>query len=278
MFIHWFPGHMTKAIRMMKDEIKLIDSVIYVLDARAPMSSINPAFDEVIGNKPILYVLNKADLVEKADLRLWLDYFSAKDKTAIYANSVSKANTSEISNALIKINKATLDKWKAKGVNKIIRAMVIGVPNCGKSTLINSFLGAKKAVTGNKPGVTKGKQWVAISPNVELMDTPGTLYPDFSDQNKAMRLALIGSVKEEILDICELSKELYSFLVVNFPERLKSRYGFEPINEAEEGLNLIAKARGYLLKGNEYDTERAAKGLVTDFRKLAFGKIIMEKP
>ncbi len=278
MFIHWFPGHMTKAIRMMKEEIKIIDSVIYVLDARAPMSSINPAFDDVIGIKPILYVLNKADLVEKADLKLWLDYFSQNNKTAIFANSVSKANTKEISNALIKINQATLEKWKAKGVKKIIRAMVIGVPNCGKSTLINSFLGAKKAVTGNKPGVTKGKQWVQISDGVELMDTPGTLYPDFSDQNKAMRLAIIGSVKDEILDICELGKELYAFLRDNFADRLKSRYGFDPINEKEDGLNLIAKSRGFLLKGNEYDMERAAKGLITDFRKLALGKIIMEKP
>lgn len=278
MFIHWFPGHMTKAIRMMKDEIKLIDSVIYVLDSRAPLSSMNPAFDEVIGNKPILYVLNKADLVEKADLRLWMEYFNSNGKTAIYANSVSKANTSEISNALLKINKATIDKWKAKGVNKTIRVMVIGIPNSGKSTLINSFLSSKKTVTGNKPGVTRGKQWVTISSGVELLDTPGTLYPDFSDQKKAMRLALIGSVKEEILDICELGKEIYAFLKENFPERIKSRYGFDPINETDDGLMLIAKARGYLLKGGEYDIERAAKGLLTDFRKLAFGKIIMEKP
>ncbi len=270
-FIQWFPGHMTKAIRMMKEEIKPVDCVIYVLDARVPMSSINPSFDEIISGKPRLYVLNKSDLVPQAELNQWIKYFSSLPQSACVTNVSTKNADGKVISVLKQLNKEKIDRFLAKGVKKTIRAMVIGIPNCGKSTLINSLIGKKKTITGNRPGVTRGKQWVSVDPYVELLDTPGTLYPDFSDQEKALHLAFVGSVRDEIVDILFLSQKLLDFLYENYPEEVKSKYG--------EGGTLadVAKKRGYLIKGGEIDYERTAKAVLSDFRKQAFGKIILEK-
>lgn len=278
MFIHWFPGHMTKALRMMEKETALCDSIIYVLDARAPLSSINPRFDDVIGVKPRLYILNKADLVDKKELAKWAAYFEEKGYCCVTANSSGKTDSAAVIKGLLTVNAPLIERYANKGVRKTVRAMVIGIPNCGKSTLINSLTKEKRAATGNRPGVTRGKQWVSIDKYIDLLDSPGVLYPDFSDQKKALRLALIGSIKEDVLDITELALEAAELFRTEEPGILAKRYGME----TESGdiisvLTSIGKARGCMLKGGEVDLERAARAFINDFRKGAFGKIILEK-
>lgn len=268
---------MTKAMRMMKEEMALVESVVYVLDARAPLSSVNPAFDEIIGNRPILFVLNKCDTVPIEELNRWKPYFTRENARCITANSIAKGGANRVVAELKELNASTIEKYRQKGVNKTIRAMVIGVPNCGKSTLINSLIGKSRVVTGNRPGVTRGKQWVAIDRYLELLDTPGTLYPDFADQNKATHLALIGSIKDEITDTVELSVEILKFLAKEYPDLLKQRYKLTEIPGEDELLDTVAKKRGYVLRGAEPDYDRAAQSVITDFRKQAFGKIILEK-
>ncbi len=278
MFIHWFPGHMTKAIRMMSEEIKVVDSVIYVLDARAPEACINQAFDEVIGKKPRLYVLNKADMVSQKEVIKWVDKFRRQGYKCIYSNSISKSDAPVIVKNLIELNEDLIEKYHQKGVKKTIRAMVIGVPNCGKSTLINSLLREKKTVTGNKPGVTRGKQWVAIDDYIELLDSPGVLYPDFKDQEKAIRLALIGSVKEDVVDVTELALEAIKYFILEHPEELVNRYKLDVLKEtALEIMEDIGKKRGVIMRRGEYDYERIAKIVIADFRKGYLGKFPLEK-
>ncbi|MBR2479889.1 MAG: ribosome biogenesis GTPase YlqF [Clostridia bacterium] len=279
MFIHWFPGHMTKAIRMMSEEIKVVDCVIYVLDARAPESCINPAFDEVIGVKPRLYVLNKADMVSQKEVIKWVDKFRRQGYRCIYSNSISKSDAPVIVKNLLELNEDLIERYQQKGVNKTIRAMVIGVPNCGKSTLINSLVKEKKAVTGNKPGVTRGKQWVSIGEYIELLDSPGVLYPDFKDQEKAMRLALIGSVKEDVVDVSELALEAIKYFLAEHPEELVNRYKLSDVNGKSplEVMEEIGKKRGVVMRGGELDYERIAKIIISDFRKGYLGKYPLEK-
>lgn len=278
MFIHWFPGHMTKALREMAIDASKIDCVVYVLDSRIPLSSVNPAYDEIFINKPRLYVLNKADLVPHEELLKWKAYFNSDANKCITANSTLNNGGKIFISALKELTLPIIEKYKAKGVRKTVRAMVIGVPNCGKSTLINSLIGKKRAVTGNKPGVTRGKQWVNIDDYVDLLDTPGTLFPDFSDQTKATHLAIVGSIKEDVVETSELSLEILKFLSENYPEKLKEKYSIDNIpTDKADLLPVIAKKRGYVLKGGEYDTERTAKSIIQDFRKQGFGKIILEK-
>ena len=278
MFIHWFPGHMTKALREMAIDASKIDCVVYVLDSRIPLSSVNPAYDEIFINKQRLYVLNKAALVPHEELLKWKAYFNSDGNKCITANSTLNNGGKIFISALKELTLPIIEKYKAKGVRKTVRAMVIGVPNCGKSTLINSLIGKKRAVTGNKPGVTRGKQWVSIDNYIDLLDTPGTLYPDFSDQIKATHLAIVGSIKEDVVETSELSSEILKFLSENYPEKLKEKYSIDniPADKADL-LPVIAKKRGYVLKGGEPDTERTAKSIIQDFRKQAFGKIILEK-
>jgi len=285
MFIHWFPGHMTKSIRMMEKEISLVECVLYVLDSRAPMSSINPAFDSIIGNKPVLYVLNKCDMVTQKDINVWKTYFESTGKSVITSNSVSKNNGAAVIRMMKELNKETIDRYSARGVRKTIRAMVIGVPNTGKSTLINSLIQKKKAITGNRPGVTRGKQWITIDPYIDLLDTPGTLYPDFTNQLKATNLAIVGSIKEDILDIVELSMEIIKFLAKSHKKELLSIYPDLTIidDQLQENAHLlellkeIGRKRGLIMKGNEVDLSRTAKSIITDFRKQKFGNITLEK-
>ena len=269
---------MTKALREMESAATKVDCLVYVLDARIPLSSINPAYDNIFKNKPRLYVLNKADLVESNDILVWKNYFSTNGNRCIIANSTVKGGTKNFISELKKVSESIVNKYLLKGVKKTVRAMVIGIPNCGKSTLINSLLPQKKANTGNKPGVTRGQQWVSVDPYIDLLDTPGTLYPDFSDQVKATHLAIVGSIKETLFDMVELSMEIISFLKENYPEKLKMKYSFSDIDKiSEELLQDIAIKRNYILRGGEIDIERTAKGIVQDFRKGTFGKIILEK-
>ncbi len=278
MHIHWFPGHMTKAIRMMQKEMSVVDSIIYVLDARAPLSSINPKFDEIINQKPILYILNKADMVPKTEILKWQQLFEKEGKMCLMTDSTQKGGSKKIVESLVKINSDMLERYKSRGISKSIRAMVIGVPNCGKSTLINSLVAKNKTVTGNKPGVTRGKQWVSIDRYIDLLDTPGTLYPDFEDQHKARNLAFIGSINDDVLDIVELAAEMLTFLNENYPEALAERYKLESFSQdMAQNLEFIGRRRGLIIRGGEVDIEKTAKAIIQDFRKQAFGKLILEK-
>jgi len=273
MHIHWFPGHMTKALRDMKESAAAVDSFIYVLDARAPSASVNHAFDEIIGEKPRLYVLNKADLVPADALNRWKKLIELDFGICVCVNSALKNGAGVLLNALKQINAPLIERYREKGVKKTVRAMVIGVPNCGKSTLINSLTAKKRAATGDRPGVTRGKQWISIDPYIDLLDTPGTLYPDFSDQKKAVNLAIIGSIKDDVLDVKELADEILKFMSQNHADALKARYGEMSGNP----LECVAKSRGCVMKGGELDLERAARAVILDFRNGAFGKIILEK-
>lgn len=279
MHIQWFPGHMTKAMRMMQESIKQVDCVIYVLDARAIESCMNPKFDEMIKNKPVLYVINKQDLVEYKDLQKWQKYFVETNKQFVVADSLSGKQKDAVIDKLKQINRALLEKYLNKGAIKTIRAMVVGVPNTGKSTLINSLSKQKKAITGNRPGVTRGKQWVSLSEGIELLDTPGTLPPAFDDQLRAMHLAFIGSIKDDILYLDELTIEIIKYFRQYNPTVFMERYKMTSFSDDNiEVLDLIAKNRGFLLGKNNYDYDRVYRAVIDDFRKQKLGKIMLDFP
>lgn len=278
MIIQWFPGHMTKALRMMEKEIAIVDCVIYVLDARAPFSSLNPKLHTLIGEKPIIYALNKIDMADERRVKEWAEYFAKQGSQVIILNSTLSGATKKIESAIKTACKEKIEKYKAKNINTTLRAMVLGVPNCGKSTLINNLCGKARTVTGNKAGVTKGKQWVKIASGIEIMDTPGTLWPAFDNDYVAKHLAYIGSIKEEVLDIPELSIDFIAEIRDLDPNILTSRYKFEmtPDMTNLEILEQIAKSRGLLLRGGEYDYDKAAFALLTDFKKGKLGNITLE--
>ena len=279
MHIQWFPGHMTKAMRMMQESIKQVDCVIYVLDARAIESCMNPKFDEMIKNKPVLYVINKQDLVEYKDLQKWQKYFVETNKQFVVADSLSGKQKDAVIDKLKQINRALLEKYLNKGAIKTIRVMVVGVPNTGKSTLINSLSKQKKAITGNRPGVTRGKQWVSLSEGIELLDTPGTLPPAFDDQLRAMHLAFIGSIKDDILYLDELTIEIIKYFRQYNPTVFMERYKMTSFSDDNiEVLDLIAKNRGFLLGKNNYDYDRVYRAVIDDFRKQKLGKIMLDFP
>ncbi len=277
MLIQWFPGHMTKALRMMEENVKLVDCLIYVLDSRCIAASFNPKLNQLAGGKPILYVLNKADLVAKEDLTEWLKCFKANNMQVVICNSAN-GNTSKVIDGLKILNKNLIEKYKQKGVNRSIRAMVVGIPNSGKSTLINSLCGSKRTITGDRPGVTRGKQWVVLTKGVELLDTPGTLWPSFENQLHAMHLAFVGSINEDILNIVELAEELIAFCRTNYLQNFLTRYKITELPESNhDSLEFIAKKRGFLLKGGVIDIERLSATIIDDFRKGKLGLIMLEK-
>ena len=213
MQFQWYPGHMTKAKRQMQEDIKLVDLVIELVDARIPMSSRNPDIDELGKNKARLILLNKADLADKQANQAWTEYFEKKGYTVVRMDARSKAQIKPVNNAILEACKEKIERDRRRGIkNRPVRAMVVGIPNVGKSTFINSFAGKACAKTGNKPGVTKGKQWIRLNKSVELLDTPGILWPKFEDQSVGLKLALIGSIKDEILNIDEMSLELIKLL------------------------------------------------------------------
>lgn len=278
MLIQWFPGHMAKAIREMEKSVKKVDSIIYMLDARAPYSCINPLFASLIQNKPTLYVINKADTVEPDDAKRWVRYFSDKGNKVVLSNSVSGRFSSEILSALTEVNSEKIKRNQDKGIAYSVKAMVIGMPNTGKSTLINSLAKDKKAITGNKPGVTKSEQWIRLANGMLLLDTPGTLCHSIENDRTALNLAFLGSIRDAVLDIEGLTLKLIEFLLSRYPGILSKRYG---ITETESGLEVfdsIANARGYILKGREIDYTRTANAILDDFRKQRLGRLILEKP
>lgn len=279
MHIQWFPGHMTKALRMMEDNIKAIDCVIYVLDARAIRACFNSKFDKIIGRRPVLYVINKCDMVEHHDLDKWIRYFDSNNLPCIISNSTSNRFAADIIARLISINSELIRRYNDKGVNRSIRAMVVGVPNTGKSTLINSLCKCKRAVTGDKPGVTRGKQWVSIDKRIDLLDTPGTMSPDYENQTLAKHLAYIGSINDKILNVEDLAYELIKDLSESQMSKLVARYGLNKDYDTPlEIMDAIAVNRGLIMKGREIDYERTARVVIDDFRKQRIGKIMLEYP
>ncbi len=281
MNIQWYPGHMTKARRMMQENIKLIDLIIELVDARAPLSSRNPDIDELGKGKARLILLNKADLASERANDAWAAYFREKGCFVVKLDSRSKGGMKEVQAVIQDACKEKTERDRKRGIlNRPVRAMVVGIPNVGKSTFINSFAGRACAKTGNKPGVTKGAQWIRLNKQVELLDTPGILWPKFDDQQVGLRLAMLGSVNDEILNLEELAVELGAFLLERFPETLTARYGISISEETgkEAVLGGIADARGCLMKGGEPDLKKAASFLLDDFRSGRLGRITLEFP
>lgn len=278
MQFQWYPGHMTKARRMMEEDIKLIDLVIELVDARLPLSSRNPDIDKIGKNKSRLILLNKSDLADEKVTKEWISWFEKQGYFTVMVNSRNGQGIKSINNIVKEACKEKIERDRKRGIlNRPVRAMVVGIPNVGKSTFINSY--AKKACTktGNKPGVTKGKQWIKLSSTLELLDTPGILWPKFEDQMVGLRLAFVGSIKDDIINTTELCVELLKFLVGEYPGLVAERYGIEEGEDAVVMLTEIARARKCLLKGNELDIDKASMIVLDEFRNGKLGRISLEK-
>ena len=277
MNIQWYPGHMTKAKRQMQEDLKLIDLIIELVDARVPLSSRNPDIDQLGQNKSRLILLNKADLADERQNEAWKEYFQSKGFYVVKVDSRNGAGMKTIQNVIQEACKEKIERDRRRGIkNRPIRAMVAGIPNVGKSTFINTFAGKACAKTGNKPGVTKGKQWIRLNTNVELLDTPGILWPKFEDQLVGIRLACVGSIKDDILNIEELALWLLEKLKKDYPGFLEKRYGISEEGTPLETLEAIAKARGCLKRGEELDYVKASGLIFDDFRGGKIGRITLE--
>lgn len=277
----WYPGHMTKAKRMMQEDIKLIDLVIELVDARVPLSSRNPDIDELGKNKSRIILLNKSDLADARKNKLWMDYFSSKGLHVLEINSKTGAGVKSIQGVVQEACKDKIERDRKRGIlNRPVRAMVVGIPNVGKSTFVNSFAGRACAKTGNKPGVTKGKQWIRLNKSLELLDTPGILWPKFEDQTVGLHLAMIGSINDEIIHQDELAYELIRFLRGAYPGLLEQRYAIEIADEqdAYETIKAVCVSKKCYLKGEELDIMKASSMIVDDFRNGRIGKITLEMP
>ncbi|MCA5960014.1 ribosome biogenesis GTPase YlqF [Blautia sp. RD014234] len=274
----WYPGHMTKAKRMMQENIKLIDPIVEVVDARIPVSSRNPDIDELGKNKARLILLNKSDLADERQNEKWTQHFTEKGFFVVKANSKSGAGIRQVLPVIMEACKEKIERDRKRGIqNRPVRAMVVGIPNVGKSTFINSFAGKACTKTGNKPGVTKGKQWIRINKNVELLDTPGILWPKFEDQSVGAKLAMVGSIKDEILNLEELSLELLGYLHRDYEGILKERYDVEESEDRLKMLEAIAVNRNCLQKGSELDYGKASNILLEEFRNGKIGRITLEQ-
>ena len=269
---------MAKAKRQMEESLKRVDSLVYVLDARAPFSCVNPEFDNLIQNKPVLYVINKCDMVEPADARAWEQYFIKKRQRVIATSGTNSRDAQKILSLLDEINREKIERNAKKGVRYAVKAMVIGMPNTGKSTLINALCRGKRTVTGDRPGVTKGEQWVRLSSGVSLLDTPGTLSHSMKSEEVGLHLAFIGLVRDAVVDTTELSLALIAYFCRKYPKNLQARYAADTEKEPIAVLEEIARKRGLVMKGGEADLDKAALAVIDDFRKQRLGKIILEKP
>ena len=275
----WYPGHMTKARRMMEENIKLIDLVIELVDARVPLASRNPDIDALGKNKSRLVILNKSDLADERANKLWKEYFKEQGFFVLEVNSQSGSGMKQIHALVQEACKEKIERDRKRGIlNRSVRAMVVGIPNVGKSTFINSFAGKACTKTGNKPGVTKGKQWIRLDRSLELLDTPGILWPKFENQEVGLKLALIGSMNDHVVPVDEMAMDLIVMLREQYGGVLEKRYETTEEQEPFEILKNIAKKRGCLLKGEELDTEKAAALLMEDFRSGKLGRITLEVP
>ena len=270
MKINWFPGHMHKALKDISEQLKKVDVVTYILDARIPLASINPSLNEITQNKPVLYVFNKIDMADEKKIKALLPQFKSKTSDFVLFNSTLSGKSDLIVEKIKTLASEKIEKYKNKGIKPSIRTMVVGIPNCGKSTLVNNLCKKAKAVTGNKAGVTKHGLWLPIGGGIEVYDTPGTLYPNIENQETAKKLAFVGSVRDEILDFVDLANDLLKILLKEYPENVKKRY------ENKTTLEEIATLRKFVTNGGELDLERTAKSVVDDFRKGRLGKITLD--
>ena len=275
----WYPGHMTKARRRMQENLKLVDLVIELTDARAVMSGRNPDIDALAQGKARILVLTKADLADEAGNQAWLEWFRSKKLCAAAINARTGSVMRQIKPLILQACAEKIERDRKRGiVNRPIRAMIAGIPNVGKSTFINSFAGRSSAKTGNKPGVTRGEQWIRPDRSVELLDTPGLLWPKFEDQEVGRRLALTGTIRDELLDPGELSEYLITYLMAQYPGTLEKRYAIREQADASRVLEDTAKSRALLLAGGEPDQMRAARAVIDDFRTGKLGRISLEFP
>ena len=276
---NWYPGHMTKAKRMMQEDIKFNDIVIELIDARIPMSSRNPDIDDLAKNKYRLILLNKSDLADERVTVKWVEFFEKQGIRVIKLDSRQRIGMKSVNNAILEVCKEKIERDRKRGIiNRPVRAMIVGIPNVGKSTFINSFAGKACAKTGNKPGVTKGKQWIRLNKTVELLDTPGILWPKFDNEKIANDLAFIGSINDQILNLTELSLKFIESVKNDYAGIFTSRYDIEEKDDGVTMLGDIAIARGCLKKGGEPDYDKAAALIFDDFRSGKLGKISIEKP
>ena len=279
MHFQWYPGHMTKARRMMQENIKLIDLVIELVDARTPMSSKNPDIDSLAGNKARVILLNKADLADPAGNAAWTECFKKKGFHVLEINARTGAGVRAVQGLVQEACKEKIERDRRRGIkNRPIRAMVVGIPNVGKSTFINAFAGKGCTKTGNKPGVTKGKQWIRLNQNLELLDTPGILWPRFENQQVGERLAMIGSINDEILHADELAAAILIYLQKHYQGKIRERYETEESGDAYAMLKEISIQRKCFLKGEEPDLLRTSRIIVDDFRGGRLGRITLESP
>ena len=278
--IQWYPGHMAKARRMLAESVKLVDVVIEMVDARAPASTRNPDFDDLFGAKPRVVVLNKADLADPEATRAWIRAYRARGWDAISFSANAGKGVKEAVSLVERAARPVVERMKAKGVNKTVRAMIVGIPNVGKSTFINRLRGSAAAKAGNRPGVTRGKQWIVVGPYLEFLDTPGMLWPKFEDKEAARRLAFLGSIRGEIMDNERLSAELLEFLRDRAPEGAKARLKIDMDGEksGEQLLEEACRRRGWLLPGARPDTERASALILDEFRSGKMGRLTLEVP
>ena len=279
MNVQWYPGHMTKAKRQMQEDLKLIDLIIELVDARVPLSSRNPDIDSLGQNKARLIILNKADLADERQNEAWTEYFIKKGFHVVQVDSRKGGGMKRVQAMIQEACREKTERDRRRGIkNRPVRAMVAGIPNVGKSTVINTFAGKACTKTGNKPGVTRGKQWIRLNKNVELLDTPGILWPKFEDQEVGLKLAFIGSIKDEILQTEELAAELVKFMTKFYPGVLEEKYDIPEPSDGYKCLTDIAKSRHCLVRGSELDTEKAASILLDDFRGGRLGRITLETP
>ena len=280
MNIQWYPGHMTKTRRQIEADLKLVDAVCEIVDARIPISSRNPDIDSICSNKPRIIILNRMDLADSNATKRWLEYFRSKGFAAVATDCKSKKGITAFQPAVRSVLREKIERNAAKGMNKPLKVMIVGIPNVGKSTLINQISGRKGAKAENRPGVTRGKQWVTVDNSLLLLDTPGILWPKFEDPEVGMMLAYTGAVKENVIDTEELACRLMELLWRYYPQTLRDRYGIDP-KETLPGymlLELAGKKRGYLLARGEINTERMARVLLDEYRSGKLGYFTLEMP
>lgn len=279
--IQWFPGHMTKAKRMMETQIKLVDVVVEMLDARIPRSSTNPMLVNLLGGKPKVIALNKVDMADNAKTELWLQKFKSSDIPVCKVDCASGKGVKQLIGLIQTAAKPVIDKWLKKGVrNRPIRVMIVGIPNVGKSTLINRLVGKNKVVAADKPGVTKGQQWITIAKGLELLDTPGVLWPKFEDKEVGFCLAITGAIKEDVFDREQAAELLLARLMEAYPQELKNKYtiDFEDRENVKDVMAKIAAARGCLKAGGLYDLDKVYQLVLRDFRSGRMGRFTMDEP
>ena len=278
--IQWYPGHMTKTRRQMEADLKLVDAVCEIVDARIPVSSRNPDIDNICGNKPRMVILNRLDLADPDATARWAAYFKKKGIAAVATDCKSRRGIANFTPAVRQLLHEKIERNAARGMTKSLRIMIVGIPNVGKSTLINQISGRKGAKAENRPGVTRGKQWVAVDKDLLLLDTPGILWPKFEDPNVGLMLAYTGAVKEDVIDIEELSCRLMELLWTRYPEKVKERYSIdcEPDTPGWQLLEAAGRKRGFLVSRGEINTERMAKVLLDEFRDGKLGRFTLEVP